>query len=1526
MTAMAGRVHLGTEGEAAAADVLAAWEVGSGFECCAVVSEYPAALAELKARLQEKSERLYTLEPDARFREDGLHALAAKLAMAKTRPVVWLEQDPFDEAGWRSALSALNQDRSWLRSQCPALFVLAGPPALFDLAEVNAPDLWSIVSPKRTLKEAPAWTTAGGRLRWLHLSDLHFKETERWDRRATLQALLRKMEELKKQGLAPDLVFVTGDIANSGKRQEYEQAERFFAELAQTLGLTPHEHWFVVPGNHDVDRTKIGRPDKAILADLLSETAVEETLADSGAMKLLGRRLEEFYAFTERLLGAARGWREDPPWRTDVREIGGTRVGVLQLNSTWAGGTDSDQRNLLVGEAQVRQCLEATRDAFLRIALLHHPLSDLRNFDDDRIDGLLSADTGVHFLLRGHRHKTRTTVQESPDGRLTQIAAGTLYVEGEYPRGFNLAEVDLEACRATLHFFRYSLEGQGFWAADAQAYEKAPEGVWTLSLPETLCSRGPANGGEDPEATAARLQNTATRYRQAAAAYHGRARFIGFSGHRRRPNTTVGELYVPLRLTRRGRDALRIYGVGNRVFYPQQLPNFTVFAEEDKPWTTVTVVERLCTRSSERGATRIVVLGGPGSGKTTLCRFLSVVIAGEIQLPDVAPDPSLIPLLLPFREYTRESASLSIIEFLYQQAGTELSIALPEGFLEDVLEAGRAVLLLDGLDEVGRPEDRAAMRDRVLAFCRSYSRTPLLVTSRIAGYDEAPLAADGREAFVHLELAAFQDEDLRDFVRRWYAVQEPDDPVARDRGIADLSAAMTAEPRITELARNPMLATLIALIHRFEAHLPGERAKLYELCIKTLLDTWPAATGRQFQEIDTGLQRVYLEKLAYAIQSGRQGDDQAVVIGREALAAKLSGFLGERELKDVPEETRRHLAERWVNYLQEGSGLLVEQSTGQFAFFHLSFLEYLAAKGWERDPNTNLPDAIVKRLAEATWRDVCLLAVGVHAEDGPFLDALFSRLASGDSQEWLFLLQALRDEACFTPEQRARMLMEAGKEALQSSHWTEATLIVDELIRFSVRNGPAVRTWIEEALRTRTGPELTEIVALRLRHWSEEILAVLESRTDRSAAARALLEFWPGYLGGDWAAARLEPPDALEWAKGENELLGIRSLAAMVLKPDSAMPAVLSLAVASRALWLGSAVKGARRGLPERARPGVPSMPETVLIEPGGSLVPTEPRLPITRSSEYTPRASLGRSFTLSARPFTLHLGYDFARSFARDFAPDSYYVRYVTRVFGLTFGRAIDSSSVRRFAADLGNALSIAHGLSLAFALQFFAARFTAAFSFYLRLHGKLLRDFKRNFGCEFPSEAAVLPGPPYALGRPAAPARMRNRMSHEEALEVIPKVIAVLAGEAIIALAATAKNSDRERLSYFCFRLQNCWLYEIWPALDDCLPTSPTPFHLALYYALAWTQFSTTWRWPETERWRALFGERPPAHWLPRAHWHLCWLSYDPGLTDHLQGLDEALEEGEADTALPGYAAAFREILGRPGGSSRLTHVKSK
>lgn len=87
-------------------------------------------------------------------------------------------------------------------------------------------------------------------IRWLHLSDFHFQALERWERRKTLQSLLRHVEKLAEEGLRPDFVFVTGDVAFSGKPKEYDQAVLFFTALAEKLELEPRERFFFVPGNH----------------------------------------------------------------------------------------------------------------------------------------------------------------------------------------------------------------------------------------------------------------------------------------------------------------------------------------------------------------------------------------------------------------------------------------------------------------------------------------------------------------------------------------------------------------------------------------------------------------------------------------------------------------------------------------------------------------------------------------------------------------------------------------------------------------------------------------------------------------------------------------------------------------------------------------------------------------------------------------------------------------------------------------------------------------------------------------------------------------------------------------------------------------------------------------------------------------------------------------------------------------------------------------------------------------------------
>lgn len=357
----------------------------------------------------------------------------------------------------------------------------------------------------------------------------------------------------------------------------------------------------------------------------------------------------------------------------------------------------------------------------------------------------------------------------------------------------------------------------------------------------------------------------------------------------------------------------------------------------------------------------------------------------------------VLPLFLPFRDYVRKGVD-SIVDYLEEQTRSHLQVPLPDGFLQKALDAGRAVLILDGLDEVGSTEERGKTCDRVQAFVASNKRVPVLVTSRPAGYGDAPLPEAGSVPFEHLELRPFDDDEQSEFVETRYKLQEPADPVARDDGIAGLQAALAARPRVRELARNPLLATLIALVHRTEATLPGERAELYNRCVATLIEAWPRAKGREFDGLDPGRQRAYLEALAWRMQCSREEDDEdrEVTIERDDLVATLSEIIAARSSQG---EERGRLVESWVSFLEKRSGLLVEQRPGVFGFFHLSLMEYLAAQELLRLEHP--AEEIARRYRKPGWREVCLLAVGSRAPDKSFLEASSSVSAVRTTQRWI---------------------------------------------------------------------------------------------------------------------------------------------------------------------------------------------------------------------------------------------------------------------------------------------------------------------------------------------------------------------------------------------------------------------------------------------------------------------------------------------------------------------------------------------
>ena len=259
---------------------------------------------------------------------------------------------------------------------------------------------------------------------------------------------------------------------------------------------------------------------------------------------------------------------------------------------------------------------------------------------------------------------------------------------------------------------------------------------------------------------------------------------------------------------------------------------------------------------------KIVILGDRVSGKTTLLKYIVLAFA-EGKMDKLGLNETRLPIFIRLYDYVakREACGrdgFSFTDYLNKHCTDNLQLHLPPDFFEGALERGECCVCLDGLDELGAAGLRREITQAVSAMANRYPRNRFLVTSRIVGYDEAPL---DRRDFDHHTIQPLGDEDIKLFVEKWYKAREHD-AVARRERAEHLIKTIMGEERIKSLASNPLMLTIIALVHRIEAELPHERVKLYDKCVTTLVETWDKVRG-----IKTTLRRRLLEKLAYWMHS-----------------------------------------------------------------------------------------------------------------------------------------------------------------------------------------------------------------------------------------------------------------------------------------------------------------------------------------------------------------------------------------------------------------------------------------------------------------------------------------------------------------------------------------------------------------------------------------------------------------------------------------------------------------------------------
>jgi hypothetical protein len=233
---------------------------------------------------------------------------------------------------------------------------------------------------------------------------------------------------------------------------------------------------------------------------------------------------------------------------------------------------------------------------------------------------------------------------------------------------------------------------------------------------------------------------------------------------------------------------------------------------------------------SRPGNRKVVLLGDPGSGKSTLARYLMLAAAGQLGSGGAHGQErgmltGFLPLLVELRTFAstpwREGTFLDLIHHLH---ATE-NLGMPRPALESFLEqGGRALIVFDGLDEIFDPGLREEVTKRIEAFAALYPQTRVIVTSRVFGYRRTILDAAG---FTHWMLQDLDRIQIDAFTSTWYRASCQGNPAEENRLRDRLMAAIKDSAAVAELAGNPMLLTILAIIGRRQ-ELPRERRAVYD--------------------------------------------------------------------------------------------------------------------------------------------------------------------------------------------------------------------------------------------------------------------------------------------------------------------------------------------------------------------------------------------------------------------------------------------------------------------------------------------------------------------------------------------------------------------------------------------------------------------------------------------------------------------------------------------------------------------------
>jgi formylglycine-generating enzyme required for sulfatase activity len=565
----------------------------------------------------------------------------------------------------------------------------------------------------------------------------------------------------------------------------------------------------------------------------------------------------------------------------------------------------------------------------------------------------------------------------------------------------------------------------------------------------------------------------------------------------------------------------------------------------------------------------VVLLGDPGSGKSTVLRYLVVCIAetlldgkttGPADLRGWAGQPLPVPLFCPLGPVAKDLDDTpghdldrliaALLDGVFGAGG------LREGMRETLLRAwagGGTLLCFDGLDEVsGVPEStrdglmsrRERLADALRRLAQEVGDSRVVVTCRTTPYRTDP-AWQLPAPWQVRRIAPFALGQVRFFVETWYqqscaaadAKLTPKEGAAK---AAELLRAIPAKPGLRAICASPLLLTMVVLLHYNQKQLPDERAEVYEELVGLLLDRWEWVRSSDKERVTLvpfgdrlGLPQLRASDLRASVNQIAYEAHRSAQDGRGVIAEALIYQLLDPRFRTVinptrPDQVRKAAVtekiETFLDLLVRESGLVQPDGDGSYVLPHLTFEEYLAACYLAEQEDVGIAYACWVAGGDR-WREPLLLLMGClrldkkHRLAEQWIETLLDD-SSGTEEKTLAQLQrdAVLAAACYA-ELGGRRYMQ-GRWLSRKVDALEARLraaLLPVLERPEPETALALRLEAGAALGTLGDPRLP----VELEQWRREL-----ERRDQTFRAEGD-HYWravqPGtYQIGGWEAGK--PP------------------------------------------------------------------------------------------------------------------------------------------------------------------------------------------------------------------------------------------------------------------------------------------------------------------------------------------------------------------------------------------------------------------